>query len=129
MTTTKVALALVLAGALALPAMGSAALAKDGDVIVRGTCTAKSAAKLKLSRENGRIEVELEVDQNRNGVPWTVVLTRNGTRVARVSRVTRAPSGAFTVRRLIANPAGTDVVRAVATRRGETCTARAAWRL
>ena len=79
---------LVLAGALALLALGSPALAKDGDVIVRGTCSATSTAKLKLSGENGRIEVELEVDQNRNGVPWKVVLTR-GTRVARVVRLTR----------------------------------------
>ena len=127
MAKATVGLVLVLAGALALLALGSPALAKDGDVIVRGSCSAKSTAKLKLSGENGRIEVELEVDQNRNGVPWTVVLTRDGTRVARVARLTRAPSGSFTVQRLIANPAGSDVVRGVATRRGESCRAQAAW--
>ena len=127
MAKAKVRLVLVLTGALALLALGSPALAKDGDVIVRGTCSAKSTAKLKLSGENGRIEVELEVDQNRNGVPWTVVLTREGTRVAPVVRLARAPSGSFTVRRLIANPAGSDVVRAVATRRGESCRAQATW--
>ena len=110
--------------ALAVPAL---ALAKDGDVLVRGTCSARSAVKLKLSDENGRVEAELEVDQNRNGVAWTVVLTRNGTRVARAVRVTRAPSGSFEFRRLVANGAGADVVRAVATRRGERCTVRATW--
>ena len=127
MAKTKVGLTLVLTGVLALLAFGSPALAKDGDVLVRGTCTARSAAKLKLSSEDSRIEVEVEVDQNRNGVPWTVVLTRDGTRVARATRVTRAPSGSFSLRKLVANPAGTDVIRAVATRRGETCTIRASW--
>ena len=127
MSKTKVGLALVLTGVLALLAVGSPALAKDGDVLARGTCTATSAAKLKLSSENSRIEVEVEVDQNRNGVPWTVVLTRDGARVARVTRVTKAPSGSFSFRKLLANPAGADVIRAVATRRGETCTIRASW--
>ena len=82
MGTTNVGLTLVLTGVLALLAVGSPALAKDGDVLVRGACTARSAAKLKLSSENSRIEVEVEVDQNRNGVPWTVVLpaTARGSR-------------------------------------------------
>jgi hypothetical protein len=127
MTRTKVGLTVVLSGALALLALGSPASAKDGDVLVRGTCSARSAVKLKLSNEDGRIEAEVEVDQNRNGVPWTVVLTRDGTRVARLIRLTGAPSGSFTARKLLANPAGADVVRAVATRRGETCRARATW--
>ena len=127
MVKTKTGLTLVLSGVLALLAVGSPALAKDGDVLVRGTCTGRSAAKLKLSGENSRIEIEVEVDQNRNGVPWTVVLTRDGTRVARATRVTKAPSGSFSVRKLVANPAGVDVIRAVATRRGETCTIRASW--
>jgi hypothetical protein len=114
--------------ALALLALGSPAFAKDGDVLVRGTCTANSTSKLKLSAEDGRIEVEFEVDQNRNGVPWTVVLTRNGTRVAQLTRTTKAPSGSFEARRLIANRVGGDVVKATAHRSGETCTARATFR-
>jgi hypothetical protein len=94
---------------------------------VAGSCTGGSTAKLKAKPDDGRLEVEFEVDQNRNGVPWTVVLTRDGTRVARDTRVTRAPSGSFSLRKLVANPAGADVIRAVATRRGETCTIRASW--
>ena len=50
MGKAKVGLMLVLAGALALLALGSPALAKDGDVIVRGTCSATSTAKLKAER-------------------------------------------------------------------------------
>ena len=83
---------------------GSPAQAKDGrDVLVRGTCSAGSASKLKLSPENGRIEVEAEVDQNRNGIRWNVVLRRGGRQLAAVARTTRAPSGSFTVRRLVSN--------------------------
>lgn len=106
---------------------GSPAFAKDGDIRVAGRCSAGSAAKLKLSPENGRIEVELEVDQNRSGVRWTVVLKRNGVGVASLARVTKAPSGSFTARRVISNVAGRDVVTATARRAGETCTARASF--
>jgi len=128
MSKRSVLLTIVSLTALALLALGSPALAKDGDVLVRGTCTGKSTSKLKLSKENGRIEVEFEVDQNRNGVRWNVVLTRNGARVAQLVRVTRAPSGSFEARRVIANPAGSDIVRATARRAGETCSARATFR-
>jgi hypothetical protein len=127
MKRTKLGMTLLLAGMLALLALGSPALAKDGDVLVRGTCSGRSAVKLKLSEENGRIEAEVEVDQNRNGVAWRVVMTRDGVRVARATRVTRGPSGSFELRRVLANPAGADVVRAVATRRGERCAVRATW--
>ena len=66
---------LTAAAALAL-ALVPTTVAKDGDVVVRGTCTKASTAKLKLSPEDGAIEVEFEVDQNRNGVRWSVSLRR-----------------------------------------------------
>ena len=78
-------------------ALSPAALAKDG-VRVAGTCTKASTSKLKLGREDAGTEVEFEVDQNRNGVRWRVVLFRNGTRVASRTAVTRAPSGSFEAR-------------------------------
>jgi hypothetical protein len=122
--------AAALVGLIAVPAQAPAAPAKDGDVLVRGTCTGRSTSKLKLSDEDGRIEVEFEVDQNRNGVPWTIVLRRDGVRVAAAVRVTRPPSGSFELRRVIANGAGTDVVSARATRRsGEVCSARGTFRI
>lgn len=116
----------VLAAVLAaVPAVGLSAVAKDGDVRAAGTCTGATTSKLKLSDENGRIEVEFEVDQNRNGVRWNVVLRRNGNVVARLVRVTKAPSGSFTARKLVGNSAGADVIRATATRAGQSCSARA----
>lgn len=97
--------------------------AKDGDVIRRGECTARSDWKLKLSPENGRIEVEFEVDQNRNGQRWNIKMKRNGKVFWRGARRTQSPSGSFEVRRLARNGAGAEriVVRARNPRTGEVC--------
>jgi hypothetical protein len=98
------------------------ALAKDGDVRVAGSCSAASTSKLKLSREDRGVEVEFEVDQNRNGVRWHVVLLRNGSRVASRTAVTRGPSGSFEAR-FVSSAGGRFVARAQ--RAGESCAARA----
>jgi hypothetical protein len=125
--STNIALAAALAASLvALPATS---LAKGGgndrDVRSIGSCTKQSSAKLKLSPENGRIEVEFEVDQNRNGVTWNWSLSRSGVSLATGAAVTVAPSGSFEVRRLVPNTPGTDTIVAKATRAGETCTVTA----
>jgi len=124
-----IALALTIGAALVLALGAGRAAAKDGDVLVAGTCARATTSKLKLSEENGRIEVEFEFDQNRNGVRWTVVLSRNGRRVARLVRTTSPPSGSFEVRRVLANRVGADLVsvRALGPA-GEVCRARATWR-
>jgi hypothetical protein len=112
--------------AAALGAIAPAALANNADVKRGGTCSGSSSAKIKLSPENGRIETEFEVDQNRNGVTWNVVLRRNGKVAARTTATTHRPSGSFTVRRLLGNAAGPDTVHARAKRpSGEVCTAQA----
>ena len=117
--------ALALAAVLTVLALMSvpAALANDRDVIRRGSCSAASDWKLKLSPENGRIEVEFEVDQNRVGDTWRIVMRRNGVVFFRGERVTQPPSGSFEVRRVISNPAGSDtiVARAVNLRTDEVC--------
>ena len=116
----------VAVAALAVAAAVPTAVAKDGDVRVRGICTKSSTSKLKLSPEDGRIEVELEVDQNRNGVPWKVTLRRNGALVAAATRVTKGPSGSFELRRVVSRAAGSSYVIGTATSpSGERCTARA----
>ena len=128
MTTTRLTRLIrrcVIAAAAALVAVPATA-AKDGDVLVRGTCTKASASKLKLSEEDGRIEVEFEVDQNRNGVRWTIVLRRPSAVLVRTTRVTRAPSGSFELRRVVADLAGSDRISARATSpSGEVCRATA----
>jgi hypothetical protein len=119
------ALAALVVAALALVA-APAATAKDGDILRVGSCTKSSTSKIKLSEENGRIEVEFEVDQNRNGVRWNVRLTQNGRQVARMARVTRRPSGSFEARIVASNRAGADrFVGRATSPSGEVCTARA----
>jgi hypothetical protein len=116
--------AALLVAAVALLAAPTAT-AKDGDIRRVGTCTKSSTSKIKLSEENGRIEVEFEVDQNRNGVRWNVKLSQNGSRIASLRKITRGPSGSFEARVVAGNRAGADRFVATATRSGETCTARA----
>ena len=121
---TGLIVAMSLGAALLLaPAAG----AKDGDIRVAGVCSTAATSKLKLSEEDGGIEVEFEVDQNRNGVRWTVTLFRNGTQVARRVRVTRGPSGSFEARFVSANRPGVDRFVAKAARAGERCSARASF--
>jgi hypothetical protein len=123
MSKRSVVLTIVSLTALALLALGSPAFAKDGDVLVRGTCTGKTASKLKLSAENGRIEVEFEVDSNHNGQTWNVTLKNDGNAFFTGTRMTKAPSGSFEVRKLSNNGAGSDMIvgRAVNQATGEVC--------
>jgi hypothetical protein len=98
--------------------------AKSPDKRVAGSCTGSSSAKLKAKPDNGRLETEFEVDQNRNGVAWSVQLRRNGKLVVSTQATTKAPSGSFSVQRRLANPAGSDRITARATSpSGEVCTA------
>jgi hypothetical protein len=113
-----------LAGAAAF---ASGAGAKDGDVEVAGTCTGAARAELDLSHEDGGVEVELEVDQNRNGVRWTVQLYRNGVLAGTRVWVTRGPCGSFEARFVTRNGPGVDRFVARATRPGERCVARASF--
>ncbi len=96
--------ALVVAALAGAPA----AQAKAGDVIERGPCSAGSTWKLKLSPEDGRIEVEFEVDQNVVGDTWRVRILHDGELVFAGKRTTQAPSGSFEVRIVEPNHAGTD---------------------
>ena len=117
-----------LAAALALLALAAPSMARrggdgDGRVLRTGSCTAGSDWKLKAKPDDGRLEVEFEVDQNRSGVRWNVAMRRDGNLFARTSRTTRPPSGSFEVERRAANRPGRDRITAIAKRRGETCRA------
>jgi hypothetical protein len=119
-----------IAGATAAMLVGGIAAgpaaAKGGNdgVERRGNCTATTDWKLKAKPDDGRIEVEFEVDSNRNGQTWAVRIADNGVQVFSGNRITQAPSGSFEVERRIANRAGVDHIRATAhnARSGETCT-------
>ena len=99
------------------------AYAGDDDVERRGVCSGSTTWKLKAGPEDGRIEVEGEVDSNVDGQVWKWRLRHNGDRVARGKRTTQPPSGSFEVRRVLVDLAGTDrvVFRATHPSTGETC--------
>jgi hypothetical protein len=125
-TIIRVAVAgLLTAAPLAMTA--PAAQAGSDDVIRTGSCSAASDWKLKLSPEDGRIEVEFEVDQNVVGDTWRLRFLRNGELFATAPATTTAPSGSFEVRKLANDGSGTDAfrVRAANLSTGEVCVGRA----
>lgn len=119
------ALALLIAAAALALAPAAAPAKGGGGVRVAGSCTAGATSKLKVRSRDGRLEIEFEVDQNRSGVRWSVLMAVGRTTVAATKATTRRPSGSFTVRRTVADPAGRDRVSARATSpSGQTCSAR-----
>ena len=120
---TGVIATFVLAAALSTAAPASA---KGGDdARASGKCSAGSTWKMKAKPDDGRIEVELEVDSNRVGQLWSVALADNGHRIFTGSRRTVAPSGSFELELRSANRAGADRFTATArTASGEICSAR-----
>jgi hypothetical protein len=103
-------------GLVAVPAS-----AKDGDVIRQGGCSGRADWKIKASPENGRIEVEGEIDSNRRGQTWSWQMRHNGDLTARGSKTTRGRSGSFEVRRVVVNLRGADRLTFRATYRGQVC--------
>ena len=102
------------------------AFANDADVIRRGGCSGASDWKLKASPEDGRIEVEAEIDSNKVGQTWRWRLRHNGSLSAKGRAKTVAPSGSFEVRRTVVNAKGDDVLvfRAENAGSGEVCRGR-----
>ena len=111
----------------AVAAVPTTALAKHGGndgKQVSGNCTGSATSKLKVKPDNGRLETEFEVDQNRNGVRWTVTIRRNGKVAVNTSARTKAPSGSFSIERRLGNGAGTDRIAARAkSSSGQVCRA------
>lgn len=119
--------ALSVAAALGVPASGALASGDDAGVRNGGSCTDASSSKIKVKEDDGRLEVEFEVDQNRNGETWKVKIKDNGDVAFRGKAVTKAPSGSFSIERKIADRSGTDSIVAVGRNAGtgERCVAKA----
>ena len=124
-------LSLALAAAALTP---TAAIARNGPddhggnkaTRVTGKCTGGSTSKLKVKPDDGRLETEFEVDQNRHGVTWKVTIRRNGALAVKTHARTKAPSGSFSVERRVTDGPGSDRISARATSpSGEVCTASA----
>ena len=99
------------------------ALAGQHDVIRQGSCSGRTDWKLKLSPDDGRIELEFEVDQNVSGDRWRVKIRHDGDVAFRNTRTTGGASGSFEVRTFEPNRAGSDTFRARARNlsTGEIC--------
>ncbi|MEZ0578436.1 hypothetical protein [Nocardioides sp. MH1] len=93
----------------------------DDDVIRRGDCTGSATWKLKVKTDDGRLEVEGEIDSNRTGQRWAWTLRHNGSVSARGTGTTAGPSGSFDVERRVVDLAGTDHLRFRATHNGQVC--------
>jgi len=115
------------AAAVAISVWAAAPHAIAGTEVRRhGACSAASDWKLKVKPDNGRLELEFEVDSNVAGQTWRVKLFQNGDRIFRGTRTTQGASGSFTVRRTTDDTAGTDAFRGRAANpdTGETCVGR-----
>ena len=115
---------LVAATLLAVTPVAFAGTAKHGNGVQKsGKCSAASTWKLKAKPDNGKLEVEFEVDQNVSGDTWNVRLKDNGMVFFKGTRVTQPPSGSFEVRRRTDNLDGTDMITARAANQstGEVC--------
>jgi hypothetical protein len=106
----EIVFALVAAFVLLVPA--GIAAAGQNDVIREGSCGNASDWKIKVSPDNGRIEVEFEVDQNVSGDRWRVRIRHDGDLAFRGTRMTHGASGSFTVRIVEDDTAGSDAFRA-----------------
>ncbi|HEX6148691.1 hypothetical protein [Nocardioides sp.] len=122
---TGAATAVLIAATLPAFTVGTAH-ASDGEVERRGSCSGSADWKLKAKPDNGGLEVEGEVDSNRNGQRWRWVLRRNGNVVDRGTGTTRGPSGSFDVERHTGNAQGQDTFRfrAVHKASGQVCRGR-----
>jgi hypothetical protein len=92
----------------------------------QGWCRAASTWKLRVKPDDGRLEVEFEVDSNVAGQTWGVRLFQNGDRIFRGHPSTQGPSGSFEVRVRANDTSGTDAFggRASNSATGETCIGR-----
>ncbi len=125
-TLTAAALSTALLVAGAPPA--SSAVAKGGDdrVVRTGSCSGTADWKLKAKSDNGRIEVEWEVDSNHAGQTWRVRVRDDGVLVVKTRATTGGASGSFSIERKIANRAGADsiVARSRDLSSGQLCVGR-----
>jgi osmotically-inducible protein OsmY len=108
--------------------LASSALASGGDDIRNaGSCTDSSSSKIKVKPDDGRIEVEFEVDQNKTGDVWKVKIRDNGSTAFSGNATTRGASGSFSIERKITDQSGSDAIKASAKNKstGERCSASA----
>jgi hypothetical protein len=119
----SLAAASALTVSLALTAAPATASHRGSDdrVVRTGDCSGTADWKLKVKTDDGRLEVEGEVDSNTSGQQWVWKIKDNGSVAAKGSSTTGGRSGSFSVERRIADKAGTDKVVWKASYAGQKC--------
>lgn len=127
MKNLPVRLAIVALLASTVPALASSAHADDDDDDTRvertGSCSNGARWKIKAKPDDGRLEVEAEIDTSTAGQSWGWVLQHNGSVSARGTSRTTVRSGSLKVERKTVDAAGVDIFRFRATRNGAVCVA------
>ena len=90
-------------------------------VIKTGSCSGSADWTLKAKHDDGRLELEFEVDSNRTGQSWAVRISDTGHGVFSGRRTTHGRSGSFSLELRRADRAGIDTIRARAAHAGQTC--------
>jgi hypothetical protein len=92
-----------------------------------GHCSGAADWEIEVYHEDGRVEVEFEVDHSRSGSAWTWTMKNDGTEFAHGKARIKAHRDSFSVSRLTVNGPGHDhiVVRAVNVATGQVCRATA----
>ena len=118
-TIAGAAVATAVLSLAAPPALGR----NNDDRERRGSCSGSTDWKVKVGPEDGRLEVEGEIDSNRRGQTWRWRLYHNGALSAHGLRTTSGSSGSYKVRRTSVDLRGTDrfTLRARNTRNNELC--------
>ena len=136
-TTTTVRLARALGAGVALACLGVGTVGVgtagaagmnhpssrggDDEVISVGSCSSGARWKLKVKPDDGRLEVEGEVDSSVAGQRWRWTLRHNGSVTDRGYGTTTGRSGSFDVERMLVDIAGTDSLRFRAVHNGQVC--------
>jgi hypothetical protein len=120
---TIAATALVAAFGAPIAFAGPASASHGGGSAIqsRGACVGGGAFKLQAKHDDGRIEVEYQVDTNRVGQVWHVRLADNRAIFFNGTARTTAPSGSFEIHKRTANRVGSDTIRAHATFGTRSC--------
>jgi hypothetical protein len=122
---TRTVLATLAVAALTLPvglvAPATASHGGGDDVRTSGRCSGSAHWKLKAKPDDGRLEVEGEIDSNKSGQVWHWTFKHDGSVSARGTKRTGGRSGSFEVERRMTNLAGKDHFVFRATHRGQVC--------
>jgi hypothetical protein len=123
-TKRIVAGAVVMTSVLALAPMAAASASTRPvpQVARHGSCSGQADWKLKVAPENGRLQVEFEVQHATAGEHWQVKIKENGSPLLSSGKVVRA-DGSFDVKHRANNTSGPDrfVARATNASSGESC--------